>query len=132
MKKIVVRLILVLAAVGIIVGCRTAPVYNVTEQTIVANTKNVEADKVKNAIIRAGATLGWQMKVVKPGQILGTLYLRDHMAQVEVTYNTKSYSIIYKDSLNLKYDDASGTIHNNYNGWVQRLQRNIDIQLATM
>jgi len=130
MKKLFVRLMLVLAAVGVIVGCRTAPVYNVENQTIVANVKNVSASDVKKAIIRAGGSLGWQMKADKPGHILGTLFLRDHMAQVDINYSSKSYSITYKDSKNLKYDGTN--IHNNYNGWVQNLQRNIDVQLSTL
>lgn len=130
MKNIFVRLLLVVVAVGAIVGCRTAPVYNVEEQTIVANVDNVSANSVRKAIIRAGAPLGWQMKEVAPGNIIGTIHLRDHMAQVDIKYNAQSYSITYKDSQNLKYDGTN--IHSNYNGWVQRLQRNIDVQLSTM
>lgn len=130
MKKIFVRLLLVAVAVGTIVGCRTAPVYNVEEQTIVANVDNVSANNVRKAIIRAGAPLGWQMKEVAPRHIIGTLHLRNHMAQVDIKYNAQSYNITYKDSQNLKYDGTN--IHSNYNGWVQRLQRNIDVQLNTM
>lgn len=130
MKKLLFKLLIVAVAAGAIVGCRTAPVYNVEKQTIVANVDNVKMSDVKKAIIRAGGTLGWQMTSDKPGHMVGTLHLRDHMAQVDINYSTKSYSITYKDSQNLKYDGTN--IHNNYNGWVQNLQRNIDVQLSTM
>lgn len=92
--------------------------------------QNLSMDNVTKAIIRAGASLGWQMKKVKDGEIIGTLYLRDHMAQVKIPYNTKDYSILYQNSSNLKYDAEANTIHSNYNGWVQNLDRAIQTQLG--
>ncbi|MGM0593515.1 MAG: hypothetical protein ACQETD_03170 [Pseudomonadota bacterium] len=130
MKKILVRMLLVAFAVGVIVGCRTAPVYNVEDQTIVANVDNVSMDGVENAIMRAAGPLGWQVKKVEPGHMVATLNVRKHMAQVDITYDTDSYSISYKNSSHLKYDGSN--IHSNYNGWVQNLQRNIDVQLSTL
>jgi hypothetical protein len=50
--------------------------------------------------------------------------------QVDIAYTTTSYSINYKDSRGLDYDGSS--IHSNYNGWVQRLDRAIARQLATL
>jgi hypothetical protein len=52
------------------------------------------------------------------------LYIRSHVATVDIYFGTTSYSIIYKDSVNLDYKD--GRIHRNYNKWVQNL--NSDIQ----
>lgn len=130
MKNLLAKFFILFAAVGVIAGCRTAPVYNVEQQSIVTTVQNVKTDDVRKAIIRAGASLGWQMRDVKPGHIVGTLNLRKHMAKVDIKYSTKSYSILYKDSQNLKYDGSS--IHKNYNGWIQNLQRNIDVQLNTL
>ena len=87
-------------------------------------------DDMQKAIVRAGAGLGWQMKVAEPGLIVGTLRLRSHMAVVDIKYDTKAYSITYKDSSNLDYDGAN--IHKNYNGWVQNLDNAIRVQIANL
>lgn len=52
------------------------------------------------------------------------------MAQVDIPYNAKAYSIQYKNSANLKYDGVS--IHSNYNGWVQNLDRAIQSRLVAL
>jgi hypothetical protein len=117
---------IVIAMLG---GCRSAGIYNVSAAPVVAN-KAVSMDDVQKAIIRAGAGLGWQMKPVEPGLIVGTLTLRTHMAMVNVKYDTKTYSITYKDSSNLDYTGDS--IHKNYNGWVTNLDRGIQSQLSNL
>lgn len=124
------KILLAVAVLGL-AACRSAPVYNVEEMAIVSTSgKAVSAAEVKKAIIVAGSSLGWQIRPVKDGEMVGTLMLRDHMAQVDIKYSPKSYSILYKDSTNLKYDGTN--IHSNYNGWVQRLQQTITAQLAAM
>lgn len=117
---------IVIAMLG---GCRSAGIYNVSAAPVAAN-KAVSMDDVQKAIIRAGAGLGWQMKPVEPGLIVGTLTLRTHMAMVNVKYDTKTYSITYKDSSNLDYTGDS--IHKNYNGWVTNLDRGIQSQLSNL
>ncbi|MCU7844746.1 MAG: hypothetical protein KZQ93_12990 [Candidatus Thiodiazotropha sp. (ex Monitilora ramsayi)] len=112
-----------------LIGCRTAPVYNVEEAPVNASSK-VSAENVKKAIMSAGAGLGWQMKEVKPGQIVGSIFLRKHSAVVDIPYSATKYSIIYKDSTELKYDGSM--IHSNYNGWIQNLDRAIQARLVTM
>ncbi len=130
MKRSFGKILLVVAVLGL-AACRTAPVYNVEDAAIVSTSeKAMSAEKVKKAIILAGASLGWQIRPVKDGELLGTLHLRDHVAQVDIKYSPKSYSILYKDSTNLKYDGTN--IHSNYNGWVQRLQQTINAQLVTL
>ena len=110
------------------VGCRTAPIYNV-EQAPVNVSGGASLSEVKKAIMVAGAGLGWQMKEAAPGHIIGTLYLRKHMAQVDIPYSTSGYSITYKDSQELNYDGSM--IHKNYNGWIQNLDKAIQAQLAS-
>ncbi len=112
-----------------LIGCRTAPVYNVTEAPINTSEKATAVD-VKKAILSAGASLGWQMKEVEPGHIVGSLFLRRHSAVVDIPYTTESYSITYKDSTELNYDGSN--IHSNYNGWVQNLDRAIQARLSAI
>lgn len=116
-------------AVALLGGCRSAAIYNVQASPVVAN-KKVTMDDMQKAIVRAGAGLGWQMKAVKPGEILGTLHLRTHVAVVDIRYNTKEYSITYKDSTNLDYDGTN--IHKNYNGWIQNLDNGIRVQITNL
>lgn len=111
-------------------GCASRPpVYNVTDAPIAAS-RNATNEDVKKAIIRAGSSLGWQMKETQPGLIVGTLNLRKHMAVVDIPYSTKAYSIRYRDSAELNYDGSH--IHKNYNGWIMNLRKGIDTQLSLL
>ena len=112
----------------LIVGCRSAPVYNVSSAPITASKANPTLSDVEKAITRAGVSLGWQMRSTKPGHVLGTLLLRTHRAVIDINYDTASYSITYKDSTDLNYDGTN--IHSNYNGWIQRLDSAIRAQLS--
>lgn len=110
-------------------GCTTAPVMNVDKAAVTsANGKPLTQDQVRSAIVRAGSTLGWQMKDEGPSMLVATLQLRTHTAVVEIPYSTSTYSIKYRSSLNL--DEADGKIHKNYNGWIQNLTRGINAQLS--
>jgi hypothetical protein len=95
-----------------------------------ASGKEATMGEVQKAIIGAGAALDWQMAVVKPGEIVGTLNVRSHQAVVSIPYTTKNYSILYKDSNNLKYDAKNQTIHANYLSWIQRLDNAIRSRLT--
>jgi hypothetical protein len=93
-------------------------------------TGNYSTNDVRNAILQAGTAQGWQMQAVRPGLISGTLNIRNHMAQVDIPYDRSRYSILYRDSDNLKYDGSN--IHSNYNGWVQNLRNAINTRLSTL
>src|SRR5579884_2484331 len=111
------KIILSALALSLLVACATGqPVHNITAASAVtASGHQPSAFAMKKAIMQAGLKLGWEMQPVKPGLIVATLHLRKHVAVVDVTYNTRTYSITYKDSTNLDYKD--GKIHRNYNGW---------------
>lgn len=119
--------ILVLALALLLVGCRIAPVYDVSQAQI-TTSRPVSVSEIEQTIRQAGASLGWQMVPKGPGNIEGTLIRRDHHAVVDIRYDTKTYSIKYKDSSNLKYDGTS--IHKNYNGWIQNLDNAIRARLT--
>ena len=122
------RILAVLGVVLLVAGCTTRPIMNVTDQPVVTTAgKQVTADQVRNAIVKAGNALGWVMTPVSPGLVNGRLALRDHLAVVDVRYTATTYSITYKDSTNLNYRD--GQIHKNYNGWIENLDRDIRNEL---
>jgi hypothetical protein len=126
MLRRIVGLILA-ASFVVLAGCRSAPIHEVVAAPVAA-TKPLTMEAVQKAIVTAGQGLGWQMEPRNPGTITGILDLRTHRAVIEVTYDTKTYNIKYKDSSNLDYDGKN--IHKNYNGWVENLDKAIRVQLA--
>jgi len=124
-------LVLIVSALLLVSGCRTVPVRNVENSPVVTNSQaHPDMQKIGDAILNAGAGLGWRMTQVEAGQIKGSLYVRAHRADIEVVYNHKSYNIFYKDSSNLKYDATKATIHRQYNNWVKRLDDAIQRELV--
>ena len=120
--------LVIAVVVMLLAGCRTADLYNV--QAAPGASKAVSLADVEQAIRRAGHGLGWQIVPQGPGRAEGVLVLRDHRAVVNITYDTKTYSIVYKDSSNLQYDGK--TIHSNYNGWIQNLDKAISRELSLL
>jgi len=94
------------------------------ENSPVNSTQELTVDDVERAIIEGARVRGWQPRVLEPGHIEAVLYIRSHVATVDIYFGATSYSIFYKDSVNLDY--KNGRIHRNYNKWVQNL--NSDIQ----
>ncbi|WP_409309379.1 hypothetical protein [Pectobacterium sp. B1J-3] len=115
-----------LACVLTLAGCaRTAPVANVTKPIVA----HVTTDQVKTAILQAGLEREWAMTPVSPGVINGHLDQRGHVADIRITYSQTSYSINYVSSKNLKA--GNGEIHRNYNRWINNLDREIQLKLAS-
>lgn len=128
MMKRIQSVLLFICVVSIAVtGCRGGgEIYNVKDAPVItASGKTPSLEEMQKAILTAGAGLNWSMAVVKPGHIVGTLNVRSHQAVVDIVYNSKTYSITYKDSTNLKYDPEKKTIHENYRSWIQNLDNNI-------
>lgn len=123
-------------AVGLVLvflsGCRGgAQIYEVKNAQVPSPPgKTLTLEQVRKEIITAGIAAGWEMKDSKPGEILATLNIRSHQAIVAIPYTNKDYSILYKDSSNLKYDAQAQTIHKNYTGWIQKLDTTIRARLS--
>ena len=125
------RAMLAVCTMLLLVACATTqPVMNVTQAPVNTNKQKPSMDEIRQAVIRAGAGLGWQMKADKAGHIAGTLMLRTHTAVVDIDYSQTAYNIKYRESTNLDY--ADGKIHRNYNGWIQNLDKAIKAQLLTL
>jgi len=93
MKRMVSEVAVACMVLAIVVACRSGgPLYQVTDAPIqTATGKEPSLEEVQKAIIQAGAGLGWNMSVVKPGEITGTLNVRSHQAVVTIPYTSKSY-----------------------------------------
>lgn len=118
-----------LLAALLLASCKTVPIYNVKDAPVNTATGAQAASlaTVEQAIVRAGNSLGWAMKVETPTLITATLTLRTHTAVVSIPFSTQSYSILFKSGVDL--DQKGDTIHKNYNGWVQNLDKAIRAQL---
>lgn len=130
MKRFSLTLLLVLCAVLALAGCRkTAPVQDMSSPIPLVET--APDKEIAAAIIRAGAITGWEIVPTGPGQMLGTIHVRNkHTAEVDITYDQKNYFIKYRSSVNLKYKD--GKIHPSYNNWVITLEQNIRREIAKL
>lgn len=131
MKNILKVTSILFLGLFILTGCGVATVYNVQKSPIISEKKLAQNDMYK-AIYAAGVTLGWNITKIEPGLALGELKLRSHTARVNISYNEKDYSITYKNSINLNYDKEKGTIHSNYNGWIQNLEKGINTQIKLL
>lgn len=127
MKRLQAVLLFICVVAVAVAGCRGGgEIYNVKDAPVItASGKTPSLEEMQKAILTAGVGLNWSMAVVKPGHIVGTLNVRSHQAVVDIVYNSKTYSITYKDSTNLKYDAEKKTIHENYRSWIQHLDNNI-------
>ncbi len=126
------RFHITLAALAIaiaVAGCNSMPIQNVSQApTTTATGKALSKEEVRAAIVRAGSGLGWQMTDEGANMLVGSITLRKHAAVIEIPYSANSYSIKYRSSQNL--DEKDGSIHKNYNGWIQNLHRSITTRLS--
>ena len=127
MKRFSLAILVVLCVVFALAGCRKgAPVQNLSSPVPLMDT--VPEKQIAEAIIRAGTVTGWEILPTGKGQMIGTLHVRSHMAEVDIAYDQKTYKITYRNSVNLEYKD--GKIHPSYNKWVATLDQNIRREIA--
>jgi hypothetical protein len=107
------------------------PIRNVIDAPIPPHPA-ATMENLEKAVVRAGLTLGWRMTPKGPGKVEGVLDIRKHQAIIDVTFDTKTYSITYRDSTNLDYKPENKTIHSNYNGWIQNLDKAIRAQVSVL
>ncbi len=124
------QLLLTAAALLLVAGCTSQPIYNVSDASTRVYNNDFEPteQQVEQAIMLGATRYGWQPQLVEPGLIEASILLRDHQATVEIPYSARSYSIRHKSSENLDYDN--GEIHRNYNRWVMNLSSAIQQQLS--
>ena len=132
MKQAAAGIFVAALVLVVMIGCRAGgQVYEVKDAPIqTATGKELTLEQVQKAIIDAGIKQTWIMTPVKPGEILGEFNVQSHQIHVTIPYSTKQYSILYKDSSNLRYDPVKRTIHVNYQKWIERLDNEIKARLS--
>lgn len=112
------------------------PVLIVNHENILVERPGGKATaaEVKQAIMAAANATGrqWVISEPNPGRLLATYHVRTHTVVTEITYSAERFSVVYHDSVNMKYTPSSGTglIHPFYNRWVEDFVMAIRTQLA--
>ena len=119
-----------LFAAPAMVGGRPVPIIDLIDAPVVtASGVNPDLTAVQNAILAGLLIKGWIGQVVHPGLVHGVLLLREHRAEVDISFDNKAYSIKYASSEKLDYDAEKLLIHRNYNNWIVYLHRAIDAEM---
>ena|SRR5438105_5691484 len=138
MKSLRVLLMMILALAASFPAAaqrKPVPVINYENVAVAGPAgKTLSAAEVKQAIQSAAAAKQWDLADQGPGRMLATLHVRGkHTAMTEIRYTPERFSLVYKDSMNLKYvpaPDGTGLIHPFYNRWAEELKEAIRTALA--
>ena len=125
-----IRVLLVTAIFVVGAACArftSQPVYDVRSKSI-DFSENISLEDVEKAIRLAASNRGWTVTQLGPGRMIGRLAVRRHVAVVDITYDTKEFSITYRDSVNLDYTGTD--IHRNYNNWVKAFALQIFVEVT--
>jgi len=127
-------LAILVCAVLLLTACaRRSPMEDIVNAPTGA-PPGTELATVTDAIMKAGEARSWQMTETRPGLIHGKLVTGSgkHEVAVDVSYDTKNFSITYVDSKNMNYEvNFDGPyIHYKYNRWVRILKEDIQDALA--
>ena len=114
-----------------VTACRTnEPMYEPRSVPIVAPA-GATLPQIAQAIKQAGAGIGWQMMDQAPGVIRGKINQRDMTAEVDVLYDTNSFSIVHAgSSANMRA--GGGEIGPSYNRWIRNLEQKILAQTSAI
>jgi len=105
------------------------PIQNLVDVPVPVNLdgSTPKLEEVKKVIISGCRARGWTPVLGQSGNIItASLSVRSkHFAEVDISYSEKAYSITYKSSRDLDYDEKKQKIHRNYNKWVTMLSDTI-------
>jgi hypothetical protein len=114
-------------------AARDEPIKNPSDIPIAWNKdRKPTMDEIQRAIISGCATRGWQCKAASPGEVRAVLYVRQHMAESLIKFDTGTFSVTYVNSSELRYNGDKNTIHRKYNLWVANLIGDINAAVATI
>jgi len=111
----------VLVALGGGIGlgaCRGQPIYQSTGGQFPGRGNMAEREaQIRRAAASQG---GWQIQSMRSGLLRGTNTWRSHQMAVDISFDVRTFSITYVNSVNLDY--AGGQIHSSYNARVRALE----------
>lgn len=107
----------------------TVPIVDY-ENLVVATTsgKQLTVAELREVIIRAGRSQGWDISDFGDGHLAASFNKSKHAIMVNIVLKPNTYSVTYKDSVNMKFEPAEKKIHPGYNKWVRMLVDTIRIE----
>ena len=112
------------------------PLINYADIAITTTSGSMpSADQFKQAVIDGGRTKEWIVSQQPDGKLLAMIAVRGkHTVSVEISFSANKYSLQYKNSTNMQYNDNNGSpmIHPFYNVWVKNLTEAIRIELSKL
>lgn len=135
MKTIQLFLAAVLALAALQAQARApVPIVNHENVQVVRASGKTSAADVEKAIRAAAVATGrkWAVTQPRPGMLVATYSVRTHTVVTEIQYSASTYSVRYKDSINMKYvpGEGAGSIHPFYNQWVDEFMQAIRVELG--
>ena len=132
-----VLLILALALSGTAAARNPEAIINFSDiAASTASGKTLSINELKLVIQTAARVREWMIVNQPDGTMLGTLSWNGdkHSISIEITCTGTSYSLTYKDSINMKYGllDGQPLIHPYYNRFVRELNNAIRIELSRL
>ncbi len=117
--------------VGIFMMLSVTSCFSTTNMLQYSGTipSDVTTAEVQQSIKDAAAKRDWILKDLGNNSYEATYIARGHSIKVNISYTRSNYEISYVSSTNMEYNPTEGTIHRNYNRWVNNLKHDIDIGL---
>ena len=145
-ERLIFHLLLLSLATLLIYGCssRIEPIQNVYDEPA---TRELTLAEMATAIESGATRAGWRTKSIADDQTLAMYELRNHRVIVTIDFSPDKFSIVYRNSLNMKVICSGRTfasdyvvttgedpcpghampeyIHKSYNEWVNELDASI-------
>lgn len=110
-------------------ACRTVPLTAVNA-ALWATPGRATIEEIDQAIWRAGRKEGWQMEILRPGELRGTWRKSHHELVVAIGHDGRDLSVRHLSSTNLK--EGGGKIHRAYHRLLERLVERIRRELVAV
>jgi len=79
------------------------PVVDFVNVPVPVTAQPFTADQVRIAFVRAGAALNWKITPIADGQLQARFDKSSHTVIAKVTYDAKGWSVVYQDSVDMKF-----------------------------
>jgi hypothetical protein len=121
--------LLLVSAMVFLMGARQVPL---TDPQPIVVPAGLKIEQVSKAIRAALAGRAWAVTSEKPGHIVSTLNVREHMAKIDIVYDVQTITIKYLESGELMYAEKKGQrmIHRNYLNWILNLVNDMNRNLV--
>lgn len=108
---------------------------NLETQTVGQSSADQRKAAVRLAFVTPRDGRIWTVDEEGDGYFIATIQVRDHRAQVQISYMSTTILVRYLNSVNLKYgrnSDGVVVIHRNFNKWMQNFLADVQQQLGIM